>query len=166
MLTLQSGGSLTQACRAHPRGLPLTSWQPVMGVPSLVVAVGCMGGTYLLESSTAQFWGPSSSLSLSFPSVKWGCSLTGLCEGWMRSCLCAAGLMALHTVGAHQSALLVQSGLGVQAPPWVPQEQLVCISSKRTAIQSPQAAPPHPSPLSPPHRFLSITPLPTWLTGI
>lgn len=55
---LAKGGSLTQACRAHTRGLPLTSWQPVMGVPSLVVAVGCMGGTYPLESSTAQFWGP------------------------------------------------------------------------------------------------------------
>ena len=33
----------------------------------------------------------------------------------MRSCLCMAGPMALHTVGTHQSALLVQSGCDIQS---------------------------------------------------
>lgn len=36
---LTKGGCLTQAYRARPRRLPLTSRQPGMGVPSLVVAV-------------------------------------------------------------------------------------------------------------------------------
>ena len=33
----------------------------------------------------------------------------------MRSCLCVAGPMALHTVGAHQPTLLVQSGCDIQS---------------------------------------------------
>ena len=108
--------------------MPLTSRQPVMGVPNLAVAVGCMGGMYPWSPALHSSGVPFSSLSISFPSVKWrwslsfsfpfvkwGCSLTGLCEGWMRSCLCMAGPMALHTVGTHQSALLVQSGCDIQS---------------------------------------------------
>ena len=114
---------------------------------------------------------PSSSLSLSFPSVKWGCSLTGLCEGWMRSCLCAAGLMALHTVGAYQSVLLVQSGLGIQSRHLLGEALVTAGAVSLCLVQvdgdsESTSCPSRPSPLSPPHRFLSITPLPTWPTGI
>lgn len=96
-------------------------------------------------------WAPFSSLSLSFPSVKWGWSLTGLCEDWMRSCLCTADPRVLHTVGAHQSALLAQSGRGTQSRHLLGEAfvttgaVVIHVLSKWTdelrAVQSPRATP-------------------------
>lgn len=96
-------------------------------------------------------WAPFSSLSLSFPSVKWGWSLTGLCEDWMRSCLRTADPRVLHTVGVHQSALLAQSGRGTHSRHLLGEAfvttgaVVIHVLSKRTdelrAVQSPRATP-------------------------